>query len=203
MSPDSLPIRLRNARGAMDLAEAAKRSGILAERIREYEAGTRQPYRKTLKRLAAAYGVPLTELVGIASSTPVRTTERRRRRRAAATTTSETSGSTGTVQIPVEIGTGQEVRIVFELVIRVQTETVTKTESEAPQPTTETASTLRTSSTTPTPSTVESLVPRTQNPTPFGAGRAVSPLRSLPRKDDGRDPLAALRRAHAEYRQSK
>jgi hypothetical protein len=44
MSPESLAIKLRQARGAMSLAEAAEQSEIPEERIRMYEEGARRPY---------------------------------------------------------------------------------------------------------------------------------------------------------------
>jgi transcriptional regulator with XRE-family HTH domain len=62
MSPESLPVKLRQARGTMSLARAAELSGVSEARIRLYEEGKRQPYGKTMRRLADTYGVPAAEL---------------------------------------------------------------------------------------------------------------------------------------------
>lgn len=64
MTPESLPVRLRQARGTMSLTDAAEHSGVPADRIRKYEEGGRRPYGKTLRRLAEAYDVPVAELAG-------------------------------------------------------------------------------------------------------------------------------------------
>src|SRR5512142_2349975 len=91
MSPESLPIKLRQARGAMSLAEAAEVSEIPEERIRMYEEGVRRPYGKTLRRLADVYGVRVAELVGSGQVMRARSRapEVRRRRRRIAMPTEE------------------------------------------------------------------------------------------------------------------
>ncbi|HEX9107447.1 MAG TPA: helix-turn-helix transcriptional regulator [Longimicrobiales bacterium] len=124
MSPDSLPIKLRQARGAMSLAEAAEQSEIPEERIRMYEEGVRRPYGKTLRRLADVYGVRVAELVGSGQALAGRSRApevRRRRRRIVA---SAEEGAP--IAVPLEVSEGQTVRLVIELVVR-------RRESEAPQ----------------------------------------------------------------------
>lgn len=123
MTPESLPVRLRQARGTMSLADAAERSGVPADRIRKYEEGERQPYGKTLRRLAEAYDVAVAELIGDdrgpkrpgraqTSPPPQPERKRRRRRRPAAGTPARV------VEVPVEAPAGEAVRVVIELVIR-------------------------------------------------------------------------------------
>lgn len=118
MSPESLPVKLRQARGSMSLEEAAARSGIPAERIRMYEEGKREPYGKTLRRLAEAYGVPAAELAAATKrsrktqTTATSTVRRRRRRRVAAEQESPR------VEVPVEVAEGQSIRVIIELIIR-------------------------------------------------------------------------------------
>jgi transcriptional regulator with XRE-family HTH domain len=101
MTPDSMQVRLRQARGAMSLAAAAERSGIPADRIRMYEEGERQAYGKTLRRLAQAYGVSVGELRGKTPSGAARsaaggrseTQQARARRRRRRVTASEDGGA--------------------------------------------------------------------------------------------------------------
>ncbi len=115
MSPESLPIKLRQARGAMSLAEAAEVSGIPEERIRMYEEGVRRPYGKTLRRLADVYGLRVAELVGPGEVTRARSRRaevRRRRRRIAV------SADNAPIAVPLEVAEGQTVRLVIELVVR-------------------------------------------------------------------------------------
>lgn len=120
MTADSLSVKLRQARGAMSLDDAATRSGVTAKRIRMYEQGERSPYGKTLRRLAEAYGVPVRELSedGRDGGPPMPRavgSPRRRRRRVGGQT-----GSGEAVEIPVQLGEGQTVRVVIELIIRQQ-----------------------------------------------------------------------------------
>lgn len=115
MSPESLAIKLRQARGAMSLAEAAEMSQIPEERIRMYEEGVRRPYGKTLRRLADVYGMRVADLLGAGGTARTRAhggVVRRRRRRVAV-------GEAGDViSVPLEVGEGQTVRLVIELVVR-------------------------------------------------------------------------------------
>jgi transcriptional regulator with XRE-family HTH domain len=124
MSPETLPVKLRQVRGAMDIAEAATRSGVPEERIREYENGERRPYRKTLKRLAEAYGIPFAELAAgyrpraQAGSRPARPAATRRRRRRPHGQILPAATGNVSVQVPVEVTEDGAVRILIELVIR-------------------------------------------------------------------------------------
>lgn len=116
MSPESLAIKLRQARGAMSLAEAAELSEIPEERIRMYEEGVRRPYGKTLRRLADVYGVRVAELAGPGQvvRTRARAPEVRRRRRRIAVPADESSS----ISVPIEVAEGQTVRLVIELVVK-------------------------------------------------------------------------------------
>src|SRR5690606_33539302 len=101
-------------------SEAAERSQIPEQRIRMYEEGVRQPYNKTLKRLADAYGVPVSEITGNGAVAPARqppppVRRRRRRRRAAAP---QAEGGERSIEVPVEVRPGEKVRIVIELIVR-------------------------------------------------------------------------------------
>src|SRR5512135_1622539 len=116
MSPESLPIKLRQARGAMSLAEAAELSEIPEERIRMYEEGVRRPYGKTLRRLADVYGVRVAELVGSGQVVRARrqpSDVRRRRRRI-----SGPAENGVPIAVPLEVEEGQTVRLVIELVVK-------------------------------------------------------------------------------------
>ena len=205
MSPDSLPIRLRNARGSMDLMQAAARSGIAAERIKEYESGTRQPYRKTLKRLAGAYGVPLSELAGVAgSSGRNRVRPVRRRRPAASETANAQQAASGTIQVPV--GAGGDVRIVIEVVIRVASPQVEATQPD--ETATESASTPAPAEPRTEPSPVAATTTRRigaqTSPVPTQKRSVAAGTPTLRKPEDGpRDPLAGVRRAYSEFRHQK
>lgn len=115
MPPETLAIKLRQARGAMSLAEAAQLSEIPEERIRMYEEGLRRPYGKTLRRLADVYGVRVAELVGPGQVMRPRgrAPDVRRRRRIVA---SREEGLP--IAVPVEVSEGETVRVVIELVVR-------------------------------------------------------------------------------------
>lgn len=216
MSPDSLPIRLRNARGAMDLAEAAARSGISAERIKEYESGTRQPYRKTLKRLALAYGVSLAELVGpaAAGTTAPRLRARQVRRRPAQRETATQDTAASAIQVPVTIGADNDFRIVIELVIRIAADRP-EAASGAPTATLEaepqsTAQPANPPAANPEPTPPPSKVLAASRPTPripavaTGSRPLGSPSASSDGgSDDSGDPLAAVRRAYSEFRHQR
>ena len=218
MSPESLPVKLRQLRGTMSLAEAAARARIPEQRIRMYEEGVRQPYAKTLKRLAEAYGVPLSELLvnggeasarRTAAAQPVR---RRRRRRRAVMRDGER-----TVEVPVEVSPGERVRIVLELIVR----------PPAGQ-STETAKPAATVAVQPSPAVDDARAPSlTVRPQPLAASAA--PRRSLfvpgtaptpavmerqrpqgypadgadPGALDVKDPLAEFRRAYGEFKRSR
>lgn len=115
MSPDSLPIKLRQARGAMSLAEAAEASDLPEDRIRMYEEGVRRPYGKTLRRLADVYGIRVADLLGpgqVARSRARAPEVRRRRRRIAI------DNVDAPIAVPLEVAEGQTVRLVIELVVR-------------------------------------------------------------------------------------
>jgi len=113
MSPDSLPIKLRQARGARSLLEAAEASDIPEDRIRMYEEGVRRPYGKTLRRLADVYGVRVADLLGGGQVARARAPEVRRRRRRIVVDDVETP-----IAVPLEVVEGQTVRLVIELVVR-------------------------------------------------------------------------------------
>lgn len=128
MSPESLQVKLRQARGAMSLTAAAERSGIAADRIRMYEEGERQPYGKTLRRLAQAYGVSVSELRGRASASATgasarrtaeaQTARSRRRRRRVTAGADGGADAQASVEVPIEVQEGQTIRVVIELIIR-------------------------------------------------------------------------------------
>ncbi len=115
MSPDSLPIKLRQARGAMSLTEAAEAADIPEDRIRMYEEGVRRPYGKTLRRLADVYGVRVADLLGTGQVARARsrTPEVRRRRRRITVDNVDAP-----IAVPLEVAEGQTVRLVIELVVR-------------------------------------------------------------------------------------
>lgn len=218
MSPESLPVKLRQLRGTMSLAEAAARARIPEQRIRMYEEGVRQPYTKTLKRLAEAYGVPLSELMvnGGAASTrraaAAPTVRRRRRRRRAVLQEGERS-----VEVPVEVSPGERVRIVLELIVR---PAATQT-TDAPRPTptivvpaTATVDDVRASPlvTRPQPSAPPTAPRRTLYLAGAGSGSSFSE-RPRPQGEtgdradggssDAHDPLAEFRRAYGEFKRSR
>lgn len=114
---EALAARLRHARGSLSLSEAASRAGIPETRIRLYEEGVRQPYGKTLRRLAEAYGTPVVEL-GAPARTPREAPpprQRRRRRRVAPT---DTGSGLQVIEIPVDIREGEPIRVRLELILR-------------------------------------------------------------------------------------
>lgn len=219
MSPESLPVKLRQLRGTMSLAEAAERAQIPEQRIRMYEEGVRQPYSKTLKRLAEAYGVPVSELTGNGvalrppKATPTRVRQRRRRRRAVV------QDGERSVEVPVEVSPGERVRIVIELIVRpaagqsagesarpsaavaLRTETVAVDADAAspparPQPPAPTAAPRPLhASTGPGPAPAPALHQR-RRPQGHAAEGAAGPA-------DLRDPLAEFRRAYGEFRRSR
>jgi len=183
MSPESLPIKLRQARGSMSLTEAAERSGVPEERIRMYEDGERRPYGKTLRRLAEAYGIPAAELAGgvVAESRAGRAkpavVRRRRRRRAGE------AGAVQRIEVPVEVPVDGEVRLVIELVLRA------KPVASRPAPALEV--------TTPAPARAPAvplapaIAARPQHGGRGNGGRTVN---------EPRDPLAEFRRAYHDFR---
>lgn len=218
MSPESLPVKLRQARRSMSLAEAAERSGIPEHRIRMYEEGERQPYGKTLKRLAEAYGIPVQEFIGnggIAAGgrrmrSPAPQTRRRRRRPRA-----PLAPVGSTLEIPVEVEAGQAVRLVIELVIRPQSAGLmasgTTTDSAVPvgsraeparERDTERPRPEVPSRKDPRPARVPGFVPAgTANmPRPPAPSASAEPSRSTPAH---RDPLMEFRRAYREFRRDK
>jgi len=217
MSPESLPVKLRQLRGTMSLAEAAARAQIPEQRIRMYEEGVRQPYSKTLKRLAEAYGVPLSELTvnGGAPSpkaAPARTVRRRRRRRRAVFQNGER-----TVEVPVEVSPGERVRIVLELIVRPSagqsTEAARPAATVALQTTDTAADDARGPSLLNRPQPLAaSAAPRRSLHAPTGLASAF-PERRRPQghaadgadggTTDLRDPLAEFRRAYGEFRRSR
>lgn len=215
MSPESLPVKLRQLRGAMSLAEAAQRSQIPEQRIRLYEEGMRQPYGKTLKRLAQAYGVPVSELLGdgVASpasrTPPARAVRQRRRRRRAVVQDGERS-----VEVPVEVTAGERVRIIIELIVR-----------PAPGQSAETARPPATVSVRAETAVQDAPAPslhiqptQPAAPPPVARPPHVSTGPAIPRRQpahghaadggragpaDVRDPLAEFRRAYGEFRRSR
>ncbi len=217
MSPESLPVKLRQLRGTMSLAEAAERAQIPEQRIRMYEEGVRQPYSKTLKRLAEAYGVPVSELTvngGTASATkaaPARTVRRRRRRRRAAFQDGERS-----VEVPVEVSPGERVRIVIELIVRPAAGQPTETARPAATVAVQTATVVDDARGTSLPARPQPLAapttPRRSLHAPTGSASA-HPERRRPQghaadgagagSTDVRDPLAEFRRAYGEFRRSR
>jgi transcriptional regulator with XRE-family HTH domain len=110
---DSVATRLRQARGDLTVTDVARRSGIPESRIRTYEEGIRQPYGKTLVKLAEAYGIPIAELVATPSPsvTPAARSRRRRRR------LPEVSNH-HVIEVPVDIRDDAPIRLTIELVLR-------------------------------------------------------------------------------------
>ncbi len=200
MSPESLPIKLRQARGAMSLAEAAEVSEIPEERIRMYEEGVRRPYGKTLRRLADVYGVRVAELVGTGQVVRARRqpTEVRRRRRRIAVPTEEGMP----IAVPLEVHEGQTVRLVIELVVKrreaeqledeaaggLELRPPTRVE-EPPQPALELPHAAR-------PANAVGLAARGAEPP-----RRPRALEEPPR--DSRDPITELKRAYRDFRHKK
>ncbi len=197
MSPDSLPIKLRQARGAMSLAEAAEASEIPEDRIRMYEEGVRRPYGKTLRRLADVYGVRVADLVGVGQVPRARprAPEVRRRRRRIAVDSAETP-----ISVPLEVAEGQTVRLVIELVVRRRdAEVGAAPEDEEAGEDVGVAARLEAVPAAPAPSPeVEERV----------AARAGGPRRRLRLPEPGSrqqpmDPILELKRAYRDFRQKK
>src|SRR5215211_4626184 len=65
MTHGSLALRLRvlRAERALTIEQAAARAGVTPETISDAERGRRRPYLPTLRKLAAAYEVPIEELL--------------------------------------------------------------------------------------------------------------------------------------------
>lgn len=204
MSPDSLPIKLRQARGAMSLAEAADLSEIPEERIRMYEEGVRRPYGKTLRRLADVYGVRVAELVGSGQvvRARARAPEVRRRRRRIVLPAEEGAP----IAVPLEVREGQTVRLVIELVVR-------RRETERPEDEEVTGEVeLRVP-----PARVEESPgpgldispPRPASSVAGVAARSAEPLLRGPRaleepsRGEPGDPINELKRAYRDFRHKK
>lgn len=54
--------RLIAARGERSIAQVAREAGVARESLAAYEDGAREPQEKTMRRLAAYYGVRVDEL---------------------------------------------------------------------------------------------------------------------------------------------
>lgn len=197
MSPESLPVRLRQARGVMSLSEAAALVGIPEDRIRMYEEGVRRPYGKTLRRLADVYGVRVAELLG--SGNAVRPARRRpavrRRRRVEAV--AAVAGN-GVVSVPVEVTEGQTIRLVIELVVKPRAEV-------APAPAPAEPEEVEAARSAPV---VE--VPPTAGLAASGAGDSITlpqPFAARRRPDgvagEPMDPILELKRAYRDFRHKK
>ncbi|HEX7091100.1 MAG TPA: helix-turn-helix transcriptional regulator [Longimicrobiales bacterium] len=219
MSLESLPVKLRQLRGTMSLAEAAERSQIPEYRLRMYEEGVRQPYTKTLKRLAEAYGVPVSELLsnGAAPATTAQpltasTVRRRRRRRRVVA-----AGGERSVEVPVEVRPGERVRIVIELIVRPAAGQSPPEESAAPAAAPAVTLTTRSGEAAdpppaPRPASLERAPRRAlrapgalapgRGPARFPQGHAASES-GHDASPDARDPLAEFRRAYGEFRRSR
>ncbi|HWV57597.1 MAG TPA: helix-turn-helix transcriptional regulator [Longimicrobiales bacterium] len=187
MSPDSLPIKLRRARGSMTLSEAAAKAEISEARIREYEEGTRHPYMKTLKKLAGAYGCTVSELLDSArNSIAVRRSPRRRPR-------AEINDSS---EAPIAAEQGREIRIVIEIVLRTEAAATAVSSAAESHQATQPAGNGDTGGVQPAvPPVAETHRPR---------GRRI-PARRFSREPfakDG-DPLVEFRRAYREFRERK
>jgi transcriptional regulator with XRE-family HTH domain len=215
VSPDSLAVKLRNARGALDVSEAALRSGILPDRIKEYEAGERRPYTKTLKRLAQVYGVPLGEFMNAEDSRTPRVVSRRGPRRRARLY-ADAAISPTTVRLPLEVGGEPTVRIVIELLVQAPAQPATApVEKAEPAPASTVApvpaaalvhSVSRRPRSWPRERPRETTAPTADSAPLAREATGVARPTPLPRAVDGAsgtDPLAAVRRAYSEFRQKK
>ena len=204
MSPESLAIKLRQARGVMSLAEAAELSEIPEERIRMYEEGLRRPYGKTLRRLADVYGVRVAELVGSGQVVRGRgrSPEVRRRRRRIATPLVDGAPIVVPIAVPLEVAEGQTVRLVIEFVVRrlgaetLEDEATADEEERAPARVEE-------------PRTRDA-VPEAARPASTGgmlalggpdALRRPRALEDVPRQL--RDPIVELKQAYRDFRHKK
>ncbi len=200
MSPESLAIKLRQARGAMTLAEAAELSEIPEERIRMYEEGVRRPYGKTLRRLADIYGVRVAELVGSGRVVRARSRQpevRRRRRRIAVPAEEGVP-----IALPLEVREGQTVRLVIERVVRrresggVEDEPAGELELRAPARVEHAP-----------PAELELPQPARPASTAGLAARGAEPLRrpralEEPSREPA-DPINELKRAYRDFRHKK
>lgn len=198
MSPDSLPIKLRQARGAMSLAEAAEMSEIPEDRIRMYEEGVRRPYGKTLRRLADVYGIRVADLLGPGQVARPRTRvpEGRRRRRRIAVEDIDAP-----IAVPLEVVEGQTVRLVIELVVRRRGSDARETgEGGAAEQVTARIEDISAEEEPETPQVGEP-------PTAMAAEARPGPKRRLRLPDaSGRqplDPILELKRAYHDFRQKK
>src|SRR5215207_3155396 len=65
MTHESLALKLRvlRAERALTIEQAARQAGVTPETISDAERGRRRPYLPTLRKVAAAYGVPVEELL--------------------------------------------------------------------------------------------------------------------------------------------
>ena len=200
MPGESLAIKLRQARGAMSLAEAAEQSEIPEERIRMYEEGVRRPYGKTLRRLADVYGLRVAELVGAAVGRVIRPRPRaqevRRRRRRITATAEEGS----TISVPLEVAEGQTVRLVIELVVRRRQDEVV--DEAYPSYAADGPRQARPSS--PERLVVEAELPPVEVNEPERSDfvrRRLRVAEDSPRQT--RDPILELKRAYSDFRQKK
>jgi len=197
MSPESLAIKLRQARAAMSLEEAAEQSEIPAERIRMYEEGVRRPYGKTLRRLADVYGVRVAELAGSGPVVRARSrgpAVRRRRRRIVAPVTEGIP-----IAVPLEVAEGQTVRLVIELFVR-------RREDQGPVEEAESAERA------PARGEEAAAEPLRDVARPHGGGQAVGGgapdslrrprLLEQPAREP-RDPIIELKRAYRDFRHKK
>lgn len=195
MAPDSLPTRLRQARGSMTLSEAAERAGVPEARIRDYEEGRRKPYAKTLERLAAAYGRSVADLLGATGArSPVS--------RVAAAPTAAANGANPAPVPPIVVAPGKEIRLVIEILVRTQADAPAP-RREPPVPAPEITQTHDSGT-----ATVIASAPPSQ-PSLSDPGRPVRrriPVRRVPKKEllgKDRDPLVEIRRAYREFRERR
>lgn len=199
MSPDSLPIKLRQARGAMSLTEAAEAADIPEDRIRMYEEGVRRPYGKTLRRLADVYGVRVADLLGTGqvARSRSRTPEVRRRRRRITVDNVDAP-----IAVPLEVAEGQTVRLVIELVVR-RREADAGAAEEDEEVEGETLAARRVESVAEEePASAPAAVEREP-----AAAKGSGPRRRLRLPESGGrqplDPILELKRAYRDFRQQK
>jgi transcriptional regulator with XRE-family HTH domain len=72
MTHGSLALKLRvlRAERALTIEQAASLAGVTPETVSDAERGRRRPYLPTLRKLAAAYGVPVGELLASEAEEP-------------------------------------------------------------------------------------------------------------------------------------
>jgi transcriptional regulator with XRE-family HTH domain len=58
-------LRLLRAERALSLSDAAERAGVTRDTLSELERGKRHPHAPTLTKIAAGYGVELSELLDL------------------------------------------------------------------------------------------------------------------------------------------